>query len=83
MLSILELKGLERFYMRNYNDPRRFEKEVTDEPEKIGEQAPAMGTDTSGWDQLKDVPFRGDKSVTEVERQSQAQEQEEEFEQEM
>ena len=65
--------------MRNYNDPRRFEKEVTDEPEKAGEQAPSMGSDTSGWDQLKDV--RGDKSIAEVEQQ--AQEQEEEFEQEM
>lgn len=40
-----------------------------------------MGSDTSGWDQLKDVPFRGDKSIAEVEQQ--AQEQEEEFEQEM
>ena len=67
--------------MRNYNDPRRLEKEVTDEPEKAGEQAPSMGSDTSGWDQLKDVPFRGDKSIAEVEQQ--AQEQEEEFEQEM
>lgn len=65
--------------MRNYSDPMRFEKEMTDEPEKVGEQAPAMGTDTSGWDTLKDVPFRGDKSIEEVKQQDQ----EEEFEQEM
>ncbi len=65
--------------MRNYNNPARFEKEMTDEPEKVGEQAPAMGTDASGWDKLKDVPFRGDKSVEEVEQL----EQEDEFEQEM
>lgn len=65
--------------MRNYNNPVRFEKEMTDEPEKVGEQAPAMGADTSGWDKLKDVPFRGGKPIEEVEQQ----EQEEEFEQEM
>lgn len=62
--------------MRNYNNPGRFEKELTDEPNKMGEYAPAMGADTSGWDSLKDVPFRGDTKTAE-------QEQEEEFEQEM
>lgn len=61
--------------MRNYNNSASFEKEITDEPEKVGEQTPAMGTDTSGWDKLMDAPFRGDKSVEEVEPQ----EQEEEF----
>lgn len=67
--------------MRNYNDPRRFEKELTDEPEKVEKQAPAIGTDTSGWNDLKNVPFRGDKSIVEAEQQTQ--EQEDEFEQEM
>ena len=51
--------------MKNYNAPTRFEKEMTDEPEKVGEWAPAMGTDTSSWDHLKDVLFRGDKSIEE------------------
>lgn len=72
--------------MRNYNDPTRFEKETTDEPNKIGEQAHAMGSDTSGWDSLKDVPFAGDKSTATQQQQQQQQleaEQEEEFEQEM
>lgn len=36
--------------MRSYNYPARIEKEMTDEPEKAGERASAMGTDTSGWD---------------------------------
>lgn len=53
--------------MKNYNAPTRFEKEMTDEPEMVGEWAPAMGTDTSSWDHLKDVLFRGDKSIEEVE----------------
>lgn len=65
--------------MRNYNHLARFEKKLTDEPEKVGEQAPARITGTSDWDKLKDVPFRGDKSIEEVKQQ----EQEEEFEQEM
>lgn len=55
--------------MKNYNAPTRFEKEMTDEPEKVGEWAPTMGTDTSSWDHLKDVLFRGDKSIEEVEQQ--------------
>ena len=45
---------------------------MTDEPEKIGEASPAMGTDISNWDQLKDVPFRGDKLVEEVEKQEES-----------
>ncbi len=65
--------------MRNYNNPARFEKEMTDEPEKVGEQAPAVGTETSDWDKLKDVPFRGDEYVEDVAQQ----EQEEEFAQDM
>lgn len=62
--------------MRNYNDPARFEKETTTEPNKVGEQAPAVETDTSGWDSLKDVPFRGEQTAEEQEEQ-------EELEQEM
>lgn len=62
--------------MKNYNAPTRFEKEMTDEPEKVGERAPAMGTDMSGWDQLKDVPFRGDKPIEEVEQQEEESEME-------
>lgn len=62
--------------MKNYNAPTRFEKEMTDEPEKVGEWAPAMGTDTSSWDQLKDVPFRGGKSIEEVEQQEEESEME-------
>lgn len=58
--------------MKNYNAPTRFEKEMTDEPEKIGEASPAMGTGISNWDQLKDVPFRGDKLVEEVEKQEES-----------
>lgn len=62
--------------MRNYNNPTRFEKEMTYEPEKVGEQVPTMGTATSGWDKLKDVPFRGDKSIQEVEQQEEESEME-------
>lgn len=62
--------------MKNYNAPTRFEKEMTNEPAKAGEWAPAMETDTSSWDQLKDVPFRGDKPIEEVEQQEEESEME-------
>lgn len=62
--------------MKNYNAPTRFEKEMTDEPGEVGEWAPAMGTDTSSWDHLKDVLFRGDKSIEEVEQQEEESEME-------
>lgn len=45
--------------MRNYGDQTRFEKDVTNEPNKVGEFSPAMGSQTTGWDSLKEVPFRG------------------------
>lgn len=65
--------------MRNNSDPKRFEKEMTDEPNMASEQSPAMGTNQTGWDSLRDVPFAGDKSTMSHE----SQEQEEDFEQEM
>ena len=45
--------------MRNYGNQTRFEKDVTNEPNKVGEFPPVMGNQTSGWDSLKEVPFRG------------------------
>lgn len=49
--------------MRNYGDQTRFEKEVTTEPNKVGEVAPALGNQTKGWDSLKEVPFRGNQNA--------------------
>ena len=49
--------------MRNYCDQTRFEKEVTTEPNKVGEIAPALGDRTKGWDSLKEVPFRGNQNA--------------------
>lgn len=45
--------------MRNYGDQTRFEKDVTNEPNRVGEFPPTMGSQTTGWDSLKEVPFRG------------------------
>ena len=39
-----------------------YEKNMTTEPETVGEMPPAMSTYDSGWDELKDVPFAGDQS---------------------
>ena len=46
--------------MRSPFDETRFEKELTNEPEFSGEMCPPLPADTSGWDELKDVPFAGD-----------------------
>ena len=32
-------------------------KKITSEPNKVGEYAPIMGTQSTGWDSLKNVPF--------------------------
>lgn len=49
--------------MRNYGDQTRFEKEMTTEPNKVGEFPPALGDQTKGWDSLKEVPFRGNQNA--------------------
>ena len=45
--------------MRYYGDQTRFEKEVTNEPNRVGEFPTAMETKTKDWDSLKEVPYRG------------------------
>ena len=49
--------------MRNYGDQTRFEKDVTNEPNRVGESPPAIGPQTKGWDSLKEVPFKGNSNA--------------------
>lgn len=44
--------------MKSFED--KFEFEMTDEPETIGELSPPSAADMSGWDSLADVPFAGE-----------------------
>lgn len=43
----------------------KFEKETTNQPETVGEMPPSVPSDTTGWDELQDVPFAGEGVETE------------------
>ena len=50
--------------MRGFGIETKFEKkEITNEPNKVGEYAPAMGSQSTGWDSLKYVPFKGNQNA--------------------
>lgn len=60
--------------MRGSGIETKFEvKDVTSEPNKVGEHSPAMGSQSTGWDSLKDVPFRGNQNAFTKATTSQAQ----------